>query len=150
MNRLIQFKSSRWAAILVATVVAIITSVVVANATQTVTTPNAAFITYNLNPGTSSAAITPAINRSVLVMGCCTNSTEGVGHVSLVHTPGFILWSGSDFATGPTRGSSLAAGTHIVYINGLQNVDIQTASADTILIHNAHTLTHAGNVTLIW
>jgi uncharacterized membrane protein YeiH len=65
-----------------ATVVAIITSVVVANATQTITTPNAANIAYNLVAGPNSAAITPATNRSVLVMGCCT-STGGGGTRSL-------------------------------------------------------------------
>ena len=53
-------KSSRPGVILLAAVVAIITSMVVANATQTITTPNAAFISYNLTTGTNSAAITPA------------------------------------------------------------------------------------------
>src|SRR5262249_44361374 len=90
MNRLIQFKSSRWPAML-AIVVAIITCLAVANATQTITTPNAAFISYNLAAGGNSAAITPATNRSVLVMACRTSFTSGgvigVGHVNLLHTP---------------------------------------------------------------
>src|SRR5262245_17777307 len=96
MNRLIQFKSSRWAAMLLATVVTIITSAVVANATQTITTPNAAFISYNLTVGASSAAITPVTNKSVLVMGCCTVSgAQGVGQVSLLHLPsGGFVWVG--------------------------------------------------------
>src|SRR5215467_5074641 len=81
-------KSSRWAAILVATVVAIITCLAVANATQTITTPNAVKITYNLAPGVNSAAITPATNTSVLVMGNCTSVGHvGTGQVSLVHIP---------------------------------------------------------------
>ncbi len=50
-------KFSRPGVILMATVVAIITSMVVANATQTITTPNAAFISYNLAAGANSAAI---------------------------------------------------------------------------------------------
>jgi len=37
-----------------------------------------------------------------------------------------------------------------VYIAVNHNVDIQTASVDTILIHNASTGTRAGNVTLVW
>jgi hypothetical protein len=41
-------------------------------------------------------------------------------------------------------------GTHIVYIDEDHHVDIQVASADTILIHNGSTGTRAGNVTLIW
>src|SRR6266567_7970844 len=65
-------KFSRPGVILLATVVAIITSIVVANATQTITAPNAAFISYNLAVGANSAAITPATSKSVLVMGCCT------------------------------------------------------------------------------
>src|SRR5215467_2334099 len=82
-------KSSRWGAIVVATIVAIITCLAVANATQTITTPNAVKITYNLAASANSAAITPATNTSVLVMGCCTtpNTTAGVGQVSLIHIP---------------------------------------------------------------
>jgi hypothetical protein len=59
---------------LLATFVAIITCLAVANATQTITTPNAVKITYNLAAGASSAAITPASNTSVLVLGCCAKS----------------------------------------------------------------------------
>src|SRR5438309_3631557 len=89
-------KFSRPGVILMATVVAIITSIVVANATQTITTPNAAFISYNLATNTSSAAITPATNRSVLVMGCVTTLGQpGVGQVSLLHFPSNgIEWVG--------------------------------------------------------
>src|SRR5437016_11518639 len=88
-------KFSRPGVILMATVVAIITSMVVANATQTITTPNAAFISYSLAAGASSTAITPATNRSVLVMGCCTTGILGVGHVSLQHIPGAgMAWVG--------------------------------------------------------
>jgi len=45
-----------------AAVVAIITSIVVANATQTFATPNAAYISYSLAASANSAAITPATN----------------------------------------------------------------------------------------
>jgi peptidoglycan/LPS O-acetylase OafA/YrhL len=151
MNRLIQFKSSRWAAMLLASVVATITCVTVANATQTITTPNAAFIAYNLAAGLNSAAITPATNRSVLVMGCCT-TVGGVGQVSLVHFPSnFIQWVGFDYRTAAiTTGFSSTAGTHIVYLDQVGVVDIQTASADTIRIQNGSPGTRAGNVTLVW
>src|SRR5215467_499318 len=89
-------KSSRWGAMLLATVVAIITCLAVANATQTITTPNAVKITYNLAAGASSAAITPVTNASVLIMGCCTTSGDvGVGQVSLVRIPSTLLdWAG--------------------------------------------------------
>ncbi len=125
-----------------ATVVAIITSIVVANATQTITTPNAAFISYNLAAGANSAVITPASNRSVLIMGCCTTSPIlGVGQVSLQHVPStFIEWTGLESYNGSpstiTSGLSNMAGAHIVSIDFSHLVDIQVASADTILIHN--------------
>jgi hypothetical protein len=147
-------KFSRPAVILMATVVAIITSMVVANATQSITTPNAAFISYSLASGASSAPITPATNRSVLVMGCCTTAgPQGVGQVSLFHIPsGGIRWVGLE-SYGPaaiTQGSSSAAPTHIVYIDLNHLVDIYVASADTIRVRNNDVLTLAGNVTLIW
>src|SRR5438270_3726546 len=111
-------KFSQSGVILMATVVAIITSMVVANATQTITTPNAAFITYNLAAGANSAAITPATNRSVLVMGCCTTLGDlGVGQVSLLHSPStWIEWVGLESSGGAiATGFSGTAGTHIVY-----------------------------------
>ena len=133
-----------------ATVVAIITSMVVANATQSLTTPNAAFISYSLAANTSSAPITPATNRSVLVMGCCTTN-QGVGQVSLLHTPSFIYWVGLESPSGAaiTSGSTSAT-AHIVYLDLAHTVDIQVASADTIRVHNAAGATRAGNVTLVW
>jgi hypothetical protein len=140
-----------------ATVVAIITSMVAANATQTITTPNAAFFSYSLAGGANSAPITPATNRSVLVMGCCT-SFYGVGQVSLFHIPsangggfgwvGLEAYNGTPVAnTGGLIGNGVA---HIVWIDYEHKVDIQTASADTILVHNGSTGTRAANVTLVW
>src|SRR5437588_3041662 len=145
-------KFSRPGVILMATVVVIITSMVVANATQSLTTPNAAFISYNLAGNADSAAITPATNRSVLVMGCCT-TTGGVGQVSLFHIPsGGMVWVGleSTYSSAITQGDSQTAGTHIVYLNVSHFVDIRVASADTILVHNNSDRALAGNVTLIW
>ena len=149
-------KSSRPLVILLATVVAIITSIVVANATQTITTPNAAFISYSLASGANSAAITPAASRSVSVMGNNSSTNPGVGQVSLLHLPnGAILWAGLESGTGlttttTTAGFSNTAGTHIVYIDGHHLVDIQVNSADTIRVHNSNSTTQVGNVTLIW
>ena len=145
---------SRPAVILMATVVVIITSMVAANATQTIIAPNAAFISYSLAPGANSALITPATSRSVLIMGCCTTVT-GVGHVSLAHFPSTgMIWAGLESYHGSpstiTSGFSGAAGTHIVYIEGDHGVDIQVAGADTIRVHNGSSGTVAGNVTLIW
>jgi hypothetical protein len=149
-------KFSRPLVILLATLVAIITSVVVANATQTFATPNSAFISYSLAAGANSAPITPATNRSVLVMGCCTNSgDQGVGQVSLQHIPSTAIeWVGLESFNGAaiTSGFSAIAGTQIVFIDFGQAVDVQVASADTIRIHNGFGSgpAVAGNVTLIW
>jgi hypothetical protein len=150
-------KSSRPLVILLATVVAIITSIVVTNATQTFATPNAASISYSLAAGTSSAAITPALNRAVLVMGCCTTlGFQGVGQVSLVRISNnnVLEWVGlespSSGGSAITQGTGGSAVAHIVYINFQHEVDIQVVSVDTIRIHNGSVGTRAGNVTLIW
>src|SRR5207247_190960 len=123
-------KFSRPGVILMATVVAIITSMVAANATQTITTPNAAFISYNLAPGANSAPITPVASKSVLVMGCCTTANnQGVGQVSLLHIPSTAMeWVGLESFNGAvttttTAGFSSAAGFHIVYIDLARHVD---------------------------
>jgi hypothetical protein len=144
-------KFSRPGVILLATVVAIITSIVAANATQAITTPNAAFVSYSLLANTSSAAITPVTNRSVLVMGCETTA-GGVGQVSLLHLPSIgMTWVGLDMGTSTTGGyRNATAGAHIVWIDGAHGVDIGVASADTIRVHNGAASTRAGNVTLVW
>jgi len=124
-------KFSRPGVILMATVVAIITSMIVANATQTITTPNAAFVSYNLAAGANSAPITPATDRSVPVMGCCTTSIDGgVGQVSLLHSPSttVLLWVGLESTDAITSGESLTAGTHIVYIDIAHTVAIQVTA----------------------
>jgi len=142
-----------------ATVVAIITSIVVANATQTITAPNAAFMSFSLSAGTNSAAITPVTNRSVLVIGCCTTSgSRAAGQVSLIHVPGGgMSWTaleGSTVRGNPdiTRGgNATTAGTHIVWIDGGGGLDIEVAGADTIYVHELlGYFPLAGNVTLIW
>ncbi|HEY2627256.1 MAG TPA: hypothetical protein VGI41_10960 [Candidatus Udaeobacter sp.] len=152
-------KHSRPLVILLATAVVIITTMVVANATQVITTPNAASISYSLAAGGNSAAITPAINKPVLVMGCETSMGDiGISHVSLLHSSigggAFIAWSGVESFNGATPattgGGSPTAGDHIVFIDATHLVSIQVNSADTIRVHNGDAVTRAGNVTLIW
>jgi hypothetical protein len=149
-------KFSRPGVILMATVVAIITSIVVANATQTITTPNAAFVSYSLAASGNSAPITPVTNRSVLVMGCSAGpglGILGVGQVSLLHIANYgMIWVGleSTASAAITQGLSGTAGDHIVWIDFNHKVDIQVASVDTIRVHNGNNVTVAGNVTLVW
>ena len=100
-------KSSRLTVMLVAAVVAIVTSTVVADTEQTLATPNKTVINYSLAPGANSAAITPMANQPVLVMGCCTTlGFRGVGHVTLLHVPSsFIEWG-----LNSTSGASITDG----------------------------------------
>jgi hypothetical protein len=152
-------KSSRPLVVLLAAVVVILTSMVVANATQTITTPNAAFMSFSLSAGRSSATITPATNKSVLIMGCCTTSgSRAVGQVSLLHIPGGgMSWTALEANTARgnpdiTRGyNATTAGTHIVWIDLGGGLDIEVAGADTIYVHEyTGFFPLAGNVTLIW
>src|SRR6266705_1551178 len=132
-------KFSRPGVLLMATVVAIITSMVVANATQTITTPNAAFVSFSVAAGANSAAITPVTNRSVLVMGCCTTSGfPSVGQVSLLHHSfNFLEWVGLESYSGAATTTTTAGisnsnpGTHIVYIDYEHTVDIQRPAPQT-------------------
>jgi hypothetical protein len=124
------------------------------HATQTITTPNAAKVTYNLAAGASSTAVNPAENTPVLVMGVQNNlGYRGVGQVSMLHiASSFLEWTGleSPASAAITSGFSGTAGTHIVYIDYSHLVDIQVASADTFLIHNANSIAMSGVVTMIW
>ena len=147
-------KSSRPLVILLAAVVVIITTMVVANATQTITTPNAVSIPYNLAAGAFSASITPVTDKPVLVMGCCNTSTDqSVGQVSLLHNSGLgMTWVGlQSFPNAAIiQGNSIIPGTPIVSVDLHGGVNIVVGSVDTILIRNTSIHTLAGNVTLIW
>ena len=149
-----QSRFSRIMTLLVAGFVAVVTLNVAMHATQTISTPNAAKISYNLAAGASSTAVTPAESVPVLVMGVQNNlGYRGVGHVSLLHVPSsFLEWSGieSPASATITSGFSGTAGTHIVYLDYSHLVDIQVASTDTFIIHNANSSSMSGIVTLVW
>jgi hypothetical protein len=116
--------------------------------------PNASKVVYNLGAGASSAAVNPVESVPVFVMGVQNNlGYRGVGHVTLLHVPSsFLEWSGieSPAAAAITSGFSGTAGTHILYIDYSHLVDLQVASTDTFIIHNANTIAMAGVVTLVW
>ena len=152
MNRL--RGNTRPAARSIAVIVAAITFAVVARATQTITTPNAAFVSYNLAAGANSAAIFPAANQSVLVMGTCTTlNFRGVGQVTMLRIPAaFLEWVGLESHAGAaiTQGFSGVAGTHILYLDFSHQVDIEVNTTDSFRVHNGSTAQRTGNVTLIW
>jgi hypothetical protein len=147
-------KSSRPFALLSATVIATLTLATVARATQTITTPNAAFVSYNLAAGANSAAVFPPANQAVLVMGTCTTlNFRGVGQITLLRIPAsFLEWVGLESHAGAaiTQGFSGIAGTHMVYIDFSHQVDVEVNTTDSFRIHNGSGAVRTGNVTLIW
>lgn len=147
-------KARRIGSLFLAAMVTILTLSVMVHATQVITTPNAAFFTYSLAVGATSAPITPVAGQAVLVMGTATTpGFQGVGEVTMVHTPGNCLEStGLESFSGAaiTSGCSLVAGTHVVWLDIGHKVDIQTQSSTTFVVHNASGGTSKGNVTMIW
>jgi hypothetical protein len=147
-------KVRHFGSLALAAVVAILTLSAMVHATQVITTPNAAFFSYNLANGANSAPITPVANQSVLVMGTQTASgNRGQGHVTLLRIAGnFLEWTGLESCCpgAITASFSGAAGTHIVWLDFIHSVDIQVNSPDTFRVHNASGVTATGNVTLIW
>lgn len=147
-------KTYRFSTLLLAGIVAVVALNIGLHATQTITTPNASKVAYNLAAGASSAAINPAESLPVLVMGVQNNlGYRGVGQVAMLHVPSsFLEWTGveSPAAAAITSGFSGTAGTHILYIDYSHLVDLQVASTDTFIIHNANSISMAGVVTLVW
>jgi hypothetical protein len=145
---------SRISRLLLAASVAVVALNIGMHATQTISTPNASKVSYNLAAGASSSAVNPAESVPVLVMGVQNNlGYRGVGQVSMLHVPSsFLEWSGieSPASATITSGFSGTAGTHIVYLDYSHLVDIQVESTDTFIIHNANSTAMAGVVTLIW
>lgn len=145
---------SRVSRLVLAGFVAVVALNIGMRATQTISTPNASKFVYNLAAGASSAAVTPAESVPVLVMGVQNNlGYRGVGQVSMLHVASsFLEWTGieSPAAAAITSGFSGTAGTHVVYLDYSHLVDIQVASTDTFIIHNANTISMSGVVTLIW
>jgi hypothetical protein len=147
----------RPAAYLLAGTVALVTSMVVANATTSLTVPNASTISYNLAAGANSSSITPAADRPVLVMGVCTTvGVRGVASVTMLRTatsPVFLEWVGleSPAGAGIVQGFDGGTGSHIAYLDFSHQVDLEVSStASAFRVHNGSGGTRTGVVTLIW
>ena len=139
--------------LVLAAIVSLLTVAVVARATQTFVTPNEATYVYSLAAGGNSAAITPPAGTPVLVMGVDnTIGARGVGFVTLLRvTATFLQWVGLQAPSAmATSGHSAVAGTHIVYIDLLDKVDLRVNTADTFIVHNANTTVQSVQVKLIW
>lgn len=147
-------KCHHGAAVLLALIVGALTLTCTSRAIQTTVSPNAAIFGYSLAAGANSGAFTPVANQSVLVMGTQTAlGFRGVGQVAMLRVPGaFLEWVGLNSTSGASiaQGFSGSAGTHIVYLDFSHQVDIQVATPDSFLVHNASSGVRTGNVTVIW
>jgi len=112
-------------------------------------------IPYALAAGASSAPITPAVDRPVLIIGNnITAGDRGTGQITLEHPTGaFLEWSGLNSTTGgaptATGGFSAAAGTKMLAIDFAGDVTLQVASADTFVIHNGSADPEAGYIWIL-
>jgi len=144
----------RFATVFVAGAVVALTTAVVGKATQTISTPNAEFVSYNLAAGASTGLFALASNQAIFVMGTQTTvGFRGVASATLLHVPAsFIEWVGLESTAGSaiTQGFSGVAGTHILWLDFSHQVDVEVGSTDAILIHNAATAARTGNLTLFW
>jgi hypothetical protein len=148
-------KLTRPARLLAAGIVCMLTLAVVAQATVTITVPNAATFNYALAAGGVTGAFTiPATFQPVFVMGTQNElGFRGVGQVTMLRVPGsFLEWVGLESTAGAaiTQGFSGAVGTHIVFLDFSHQVDIQVASADAIRVRNSSTGFRSGVIRLIW
>ena len=145
---------ARPASIMLAALLVILTAMSVQRAAAVTAAPNAALITYNLAASTNSAAITPASNTSVLVMGTNTTSGyRGIGYVTMLHVPSsFLEWSGINSTSNGTitDGFSGVAGTKIVQIDWVGNVNLEVNNTDSFVVSNAATFANTGSVTMVW
>jgi hypothetical protein len=116
-------------------------------------------VAFSLAAGANSAPINVPRNVPVQVIGVTTTVGErGVGQATLfspTDPPTFIEWTGveSPSIAGPvvtTSGYSDIAGTHILFLDYGNHVDIQVDSGTTIRIHNASTGLRTGSIKLIW
>jgi hypothetical protein len=149
-----RYSISKLVPLMLAALVSTLTIAVAVQTTQVITTPNAAFISYNLAPGGITGPITPVANQAVAVVGVQTTlGYRGVGQVTLLRIPGsFLEWVGLESPTPAaiTSGFSGTPGTHIVYLDFSHQVDIEVNTTDTFRIHNGCTGQRTGNVSLIW
>jgi hypothetical protein len=149
---------TRVAQLLLTGVVATLTLAIVAHATQTITVPNVASVSYALAAGANSGAITPVADAPVLVMGVQTAvGNRGVGHVTMLRPlvlPNFLEWVGLESTSiagaAITQGFSGVIGTHIVYLDFSHTVDIEVNTPTSFRIHNGNAAAQTGVVRLIW
>jgi hypothetical protein len=134
------------------------TTVVLINATVTLSVPNAVTYSYSIAAANTFNIVVPptARDRPMFLMGTCTTvGVRGVGQVTMLSpavAPNFLEWTGLESISGSTitSGFSDVLGTHIVYLDFAHEVDIEVLNGTAFRLHNESTGTRAGNITLIW
>jgi hypothetical protein len=145
---------------ILALIVAITTLAIVSNAVQTISTPNASSVAYNLAPGANSPDITVSANTPVLVSAICTTvGRRGVTQVTMHRTslaPLFLQCVGLSSPAGPTVVSDWWPGggsAHISWVDFAHQVELRVVSAGTFDVQSlipAGGPAATGSVKLIW
>jgi hypothetical protein len=152
--------SGRPVKFVLAAIVATVTLAVLGHAVQTITTPNALSVAYNLVPGGNSANIAPVFNLPVMILADQTGTICGCDNVgsslmTVVNSTvdGELVWNGFESNRGGlTSGFSPVSGTHIMFIDFSHLVDLEVTNATSFHVHNSSSSSqrYNGNVTLIW
>lgn len=153
-------KFSLLGARIAAAIVVLITSVVLVNATMTISVPNAVTYSYSLSPGLQFNVLVPTIDRPVHLMGTCiTPGFRGAGHVTLLRagaTPALLMWAGleTEGSAGPsiiTSGwTAGGTGTHILYLDYGRQCDVEVLGTTAIRVNNGAASHRVGWITMIW
>ncbi len=111
---------------------------------------------YDLKPSTASARIAvPVVAKPIhMMVSQAEGGFKGVGEVVLMRLtpPDALTWLGWDFAsTAREAGTSGVAGTHIMYADTSGDVDVQVASATSVIaVNNNNTFIQYGCLAFIW
>jgi len=115
---------------------------------------------FNVSPGNCKVIAQPPNNKPVHMMGStiAPAGLEGDGEVVILRSGTAdnlnLRWAGVDFAGGVGRGIEYASSgpKHIMYLDFLQNVDVQTAYSSKVQVCNSDSarLPIAGYLTFLY
>lgn len=118
---------------------------------------NRLVVPFSLAASANSAAITVPANVPVqLTAATLTNGYRGVASATLLRIPDeFVEWTGleSPFSGGHstiTDGYESTLGTHILWIDYGDFVEIQVNNANSIRVHNGSGVAQTGTLVLTW
>jgi hypothetical protein len=116
--------------------------------------PTVRRFTFNIPSGGTSSLIGIPANRPVkLMVAQITEGTRAVGEATLLapSPASFVEWVGYDYATEAfTNGFTSTAGTHIIWADFSEDVDVQVGDANHIQVHNNNSGAQKVILTLIF